>query len=93
MPYFCAVSVNPTPDATFSMFGGLWLGGGPPCRLSWPKPACIYRIAQNASCFLRRVEAHGILRHHEVDHELAFTLMVACISELSVRGSLCFFGL
>jgi len=29
----------PDPDAPgmFSMFGGLWLGGGPPCRLSWPR--------------------------------------------------------
>src|SRR5262249_37235311 len=41
-------------------------------------------VAKNASSFLRSVEAHRIFRHDEVDHELAFALIVASLSQLSI---------
>ena len=38
----CFVSFAP------AMFGGLWLGGGPPCRLSWPRRQRLIASPQNA---------------------------------------------
>src|SRR5579871_5237480 len=50
------------------------------------------RVSENAGRFLRSVEAHRIFRHDEVDHELAFALVVASFGELCVCRSLCFLG-
>lgn len=39
--------------------------------------AKVDRVPENAGGLLRRVEAHGILRHNKVNHELALSLVRA----------------
>jgi hypothetical protein len=53
------------------------------------EPAEIDRVAEDAHGFLRRVEAHRVLRHHEINHELAATVIVAGGGELRVGGPVC----
>src|SRR5262249_13317061 len=50
--------------------------------------ALVDRTAQNALRLLRRVEAHGVFRNHEVDHELAAALVVAGLGQLHRSGFL-----
>src|SRR4051812_15996525 len=58
-----------------------------------PKPAQIDRVAQDSRSLLRSVEAHGVFRHHEVDHELAFPLVLARLCQLSIGRALRFLRL
>lgn len=51
-----------------------------------PVTALVDRVPQNASRFLRRVEAHRVFRHDEVNHELPVPLSFARFGKLLRRG-------
>ena len=55
--------------------------------------AQIDRVAENPCRFLRGVEAHRVLGHYEIDHELSFALIIARRSQLGVCISLRLLGL
>ena len=57
------------------------------------KAAEIDGIAENARCFLRSMEAHRVLGHYEVNHELSLALVIARRSQLGVCSSLSLLGL
>src|SRR5208283_4950060 len=49
-------------------------------------------VAEDPRGLLRSMEAHGILGHYEVNHELSFALVIASRNQLSVCCSFCLLG-
>ena len=52
----------------------------------------IDRVSENPRRFLRSMEAHGVLGHYEVNHELSFALVIARRSQLRIGSSFCLLG-
>jgi len=53
-----------------------------------PQAAEINGVAQNAHGLLRGMEAHRVLRHDEINHELTPAMIIASRSQLRVRSAI-----
>src|SRR5579864_1632210 len=70
----------------FSNVGRVMAGLRPAVECELTQAAQVDGLAQNALRLLRSVEAHGVFRHDEVDHELSAPLVVAGLGQLFGTG-------